>query len=96
MGAPTFVTQGLGNLDSYKSSAHGAGRQFSRGAAKRTFTVESLRHHMKGKAWNFNKAKVLLDEHPGAYKPIAQVMEDQRELTTVLHTLHQIVNYKGT
>lgn len=96
MGAPTFITQGLGNLDSYKSSAHGAGRQFSRGAAKRIFSVESLRHHMKGKAWNFNNAKALLDEHPGAYKPIAQIMEDQKDLTTVLHTLHQIVNYKGT
>ena len=96
MGAATFITSGLGNPDSYKSSAHGAGRQFSRSAAKRTFTVESLRFHMKGKAWNINKAKALLDEHPDAYKPIDQVMEDQRDLTTVVHTLHQILNYKGT
>ncbi|MDP7579615.1 MAG: RtcB family protein [SAR202 cluster bacterium] len=95
MGTATFITKGLGNLDSYKSSAHGAGRQFSRGVAKRTFTVESLRKHMKGKAWNFRDAKALLDEHPGAYKPIAQIMEDQKDLTTVVHKLHQIVNYKG-
>ena len=96
MGAATFITSGLGNPDSYKSSAHGAGRQLSRTAAKRTFTVESLRFHMNGKAWNINKAKALLDEHPDAYKPIDQVMEDQRDLTTVVHTLNQILNYKGT
>ena len=50
---------------------------------------------MKGKAWNFRDAKALLDEHPGAYKPIAQIMEDQKDLTTVVHKLRQIVNYKG-
>ena len=96
MGAATYITRGLGNPDSYKSSAHGAGRQYSRGAAKRTFTVESLNDHMKGKAWNSNAAKALLDEHPEAYKPIDQVMEDQKDLTTAVHTLRQVVNYKGT
>ena len=96
MGAATYITSGLGNPESYKSSAHGAGRQYSRGAAKRTFTVESLGDYMKGKAWNSDAAKALLDEHPEAYKPIDQVMDDQKDLTTAVHTLRQIVNYKGT
>ena len=96
MGAATYITRGLGNPDSYKSSAHGAGRRYSRGAARRTFTVESLAEHMEGKAWNRRDAKALLDEHPEAYKPIDQVMQDQRDLTEVVHTLHQVVNYKGT
>ena len=96
MGAATYITSGLGNPESYRSSAHGAGRQYSRGAAKRTFTVESLSDYMKGKAWNSDAAKVLLDEHPEAYKPIDQVMDDQKDLTTAVHTLRQIVNYKGT
>ena len=95
MGAPTYITSGLGNPDSYNSSAHGAGRQYSRTAARRTFTVDSLNQHMTGKAWNSRNAKALLDEHPSAYKPIEQVMEDQKDLTRILHTLHQIVNYKG-
>ena len=51
---------------------------------------------MEGKAWNSNAARALLDEHPEAYKPIDQVMEDQKDLTRIVHTLHQIVNYKGT
>ena len=96
MGASTYITSGLGNPDSYNSSAHGAGRQYSRKAARRTFTVESLNQRMTGKAWNSRNAKALLDEHPSAYKPIDQVMEDQKDLTRILHTLHQIVNYKGT
>ena len=96
MGAATYITSGLGDPDSYRSSAHGAGRRYSRGAARRTFTVESLTEQMEGKAWNREYAKALLDEHPEAYKPIDQVMEDQKDLTEIVHTLHQIVNYKGT
>ncbi len=95
MGTATYVTSGLGNPDSYYSSAHGAGRQYSRKAARRAFTVESLNERMAGKAWNSKNAKALLDEHPEAYKSIQQVMEDQKDLTRILHTLRQIVNYKG-
>ncbi len=96
MGAATYITSGLGNPDSYNSSAHGAGRQYSRKAARRTFTVDSLNRQMSGKAWNSRNAKALLDEHPSAYKPIDQVMQDQQDLTRPIHTLRQIVNYKGT
>ena len=50
---------------------------------------------MEGKAWNSNKARALVDEHPEAYKPIDQVMEDQKDLVGISHTLHQVLNYKG-
>ena len=96
MGDHTYITQGLGNQDSYMSSAHGAGRRYSRRAAKRNFSVRSLEKHMEGKVWNIKDAKALLDEHPEAYKPISQVMSDQQDLATVIHTLTQILNYKGT
>jgi RNA-splicing ligase RtcB len=38
----------------------------------------------------------LIDEAPQAYKDIGQVMADQADLVAVEHTLHQILNYKGT
>jgi RNA-splicing ligase RtcB len=95
MGAASYIVEGKGNPDSYNSSAHGAGRKFSRGQARRTFTTDSLETWMKGKAWNQDNSKALLDEHPEAYKDIDQVMEDQKDLVSVLHKLHQIVNYKG-
>jgi len=95
MGTATYIVEGKGNPDSYNSSAHGAGRKFSRGQARRTFTTDSLKEWMEGKVWNHNNSKALLDEHPEAYKDIDQVMEDQKDLVTVIHKLHQIVNYKG-
>ena len=51
---------------------------------------------MAGRAWDDAMADQLVDEHPDAYKPIAQVMADQADLVAVEHTLHQILNYKGT
>ena len=42
------------------------------------------------------RAGALLDEIPAAYKDIDQVMADQSDLVTILHTLHQVLNYKGT
>jgi tRNA-splicing ligase RtcB len=50
---------------------------------------------MAGKSWQVSDAEYLVDESPQAYKPIDQVMEDQRDLTQVVHTLHQVFNYKG-
>jgi len=95
MGAATYIVEGKGNADSYNSSAHGAGRMYSRSRARREFTTDSLSSMMEGKAWNKENAKALLDEHPDAYKPIEQVMEDQNDLVSPTHILRQIVNYKG-
>ena len=94
MGTRSYIVRGRGELDSYESSSHGAGRRMSRGQAKRELTEASLETAMEGKAWNRN-ARALLDEHPAAYKDIDQVMEAQRDLVDVVHTLGQVVNYKG-
>ena len=95
MGTCSYVVEGLGAEDSYTSASHGAGRRMSRGQAKRELTQESLVEMMEGKAWN-QDARSLLDEHPMAYKDIDEVMEDQRDLVSIVHTLHQVANYKGT
>lgn len=96
MGTRSYIVSGLGHPASYASSSHGAGRRLSRGQARKTLTVESLREQMAGKTWNDRDAKALLDEHPDSYKDIDQVMADQADLTKIEHTLHQILNYKGT
>ena len=51
---------------------------------------------MAGKTWLKGRAAALVDEIPSAYKDIDQVMADQSDLVEVLHTLHQVLNYKGT
>jgi RNA-splicing ligase RtcB len=77
------------------SCSHGAGRRMSRNQARRTLDPETLVSSMEGKAWN-NDAKLLIDEDPRAYKDIDEVMAAKSDLVTIDHTLHQILNYKGT
>ncbi|HLU74895.1 MAG TPA: RtcB family protein [Nonomuraea sp.] len=95
MGAQSYIVRGRGNPDSYHSCAHGAGRRMSRTKAKRELSARSLREAMRGRTWNADRAAALVDEHPDAYKPIDQVMADQKDLVTVQHTLRQVFNYKG-
>lgn len=95
MGTSSYIVKGLGSPASYQSCSHGAGRRMSRGKARKELTVESLDEAMAGRTWNRDKAGALLDEHPGAYKDIDQVMEDQKDLVEIVHTLHQVFNYKG-
>lgn len=94
MATGSFIVSGLGNPDSYRSAAHGAGRRLSRRAARRQLTSESLNEAMRGIAWN-DDADALLDEHPDAYKDIGEVMDNQRELVKIEHRLETILNYKG-
>jgi tRNA-splicing ligase RtcB len=93
MGAASYVVTGKGNPVSLNSSPHGAGRAYSRTAAKRRFTREDLDARMDGIAWG--RSDAFLDEHPDAYKDIDVVMADAADLVSVRHTLRQVVNVKG-
>lgn len=93
MGTASYVVAGLGNALALESSPHGAGRQFSRSAARRAFTIEQLREAMAG--IEFRDTEAFLDEIPQAYKPIDQVMADAADLVEIRHTLRQLVNVKG-
>ncbi|MCU1404275.1 MAG: RNA-splicing ligase RtcB [Glaciihabitans sp.] len=93
MGTASYVVEGLGNEMALHSSPHGAGRSYSRSAARKTFTRDQLREAMTG--IEYRDTDAFLDEIPAAYKPIDQVMVDASELVSVRHTLRQIVNVKG-
>lgn len=93
MGAASYVVTGRGNPLSLCSSPHGAGRNYSRSAARKRFTRADLDERMAGVAWGHSDA--FLDEHPEAYKPIDTVMADAAELVIVQHELRQVVNVKG-
>lgn len=68
----------------------------SRGKAREQLTVESLTEMMGDRTWMADRAKSLVDEHPDAYKSIDEVMEAQKDLVRIDHTLHQVLNFKGT
>lgn len=93
MGTASYVVSGLGNPMALESSPHGAGRMFSRSAARKRFTLEELRTAMNG--IEFRDTAAFLDEIPAAYKDIDQVMADAHDLVEIRHTLRQIVNVKG-
>ena len=95
MGDKSYVVMGLGNKKGLYSAPHGAGRAMSRGEAKKKFTADDLAASMVGIDYRDDVADKLLDEHPAAYKPISQVMEDAKELVVVVHELTQIMNVKG-
>jgi tRNA-splicing ligase RtcB len=96
MGTRSYIVAGLGNPISWNSCSHGAGRRHSRTQAKKLFTTADLAAQMAGKVWLSKRAAALVDEIPAAYKDIDQVMADQADLVEVLHTLRQVLNYKGT
>ena len=93
MGTASYVVVGKGNPVALHSSPHGAGREYSRNRARKTFTREQLRTAMAG--IEYRDTDAFLDEIPQAYKDIDVVMEDARDLVEVRHTLRQLVNVKG-
>jgi len=93
MGARSYIVRGKGNAESFESCSHGAGRAMSRGEAKRRFTLADHRAATEGV--ECRKDKDVIDETPAAYKDIDAVMEAQRDLVDVVHTLKQVVCVKG-
>ena len=93
MGARSYIVRGKGNPESFDSCSHGAGRVFSRGEAKRRFTLEDHRAATAGV--ECRKDKDVIDETPAAYKDIDAVMAAQADLVDVVHTLKQVVCVKG-
>lgn len=93
MGTGSYVVRGLGNEQSLNSASHGAGRRMSRGQAKRTFTVEDLARQTAGV--ECRKDAGVVDEIPGAYKRIEDVMAAQVDLVEVVARLQTLLCVKG-
>jgi len=93
MGAKSYIIKGKGNPESYCSCSHGAGRLMSRSQAKQQFSLDDLIAQTNGV--ECRKDQGILDEIPGAYKPIDQVMAQQQDLVEVVATLKQVVCVKG-
>jgi tRNA-splicing ligase RtcB len=93
MGAKSFIVRGKGNPQSFCSCSHGAGRKMSRSAAKRKYSEQDVVQQTRGV--ECRKDRGVIDEIPAAYKDIDQVMDNQRDLIEVVHTLKQIVCVKG-
>ncbi|MEI6429663.1 MAG: RtcB family protein [Pseudanabaena sp. ELA607] len=93
MGTKSYIVKGKGNPESFCSCSHGAGRLLSRNKAKLQFTLDDLISQTAGV--ECRKDPDLIDEIPGAYKPIEQVMANQADLVEIVATLKQVLCVKG-
>ncbi|MEW2525445.1 RtcB family protein [Streptomyces sp. NPDC047071] len=93
MGTGSYIVKGLGNEASFNSASHGAGRRMSRNAAKKRFSTQDLEEQTRGV--ECRKDAGVVDEIPGAYKPIEEVIDQQTDLVAVVAKLKQVVCVKG-
>lgn len=93
MGTPSYIVRGLGNPDSFESCSHGAGRVMGRNAARKAITAKAFAESLAG---TFSKASMsYVDEAPLAYKDVETVIDRQRDLVDVVHTLKPLMTVKG-
>jgi tRNA-splicing ligase RtcB len=98
MGTGSYIVRGLGNPQSFQSASHGAGRRLSRGAAKREFTGDDMgAAEIARQLGNVESRRDsgILDELPGAYKNLHDVIAAQSELVEPVAHLQTILCVKG-
>ena len=86
----------MGNPDSFMSCSHGAGRKMGRKDAQRRLNLEEETKLLneKGVVHSIRGIKDL-DEAPGAYKDIEQVMNNQQDLVKIVVKLYPLAVIKG-
>jgi len=93
-GTKSYIVEGLGNPDSFMSCSHGAGRKMGRKQAIRELDLKKQQKLLTGILHSVeNKEK--LDEAPGAYKDINEVMNNQKDLVKILVELTPLAVIKG-
>ncbi|WP_415107120.1 RtcB family protein [Micropruina sp.] len=93
MGTGSYVVRGLGNEASLNSASHGAGRRMSRTRTKRMFSTDDLARQTAGV--ECRKDAGVVDEIPGAYKDVDQVIAAQLDLVEVMARLQTLLCVKG-
>ncbi|HEX3355330.1 MAG TPA: RtcB family protein [Tepidisphaeraceae bacterium] len=95
MGTLSYHVTGKGCTKALRSSAHGAGRRFSRAQARQTYRANDLKYQM-GTVWfDPRLTDQLRDESPRAYKDVRMVLKAQNELIDRVRTLKPVLVYKG-
>lgn len=99
MGTKSYIVEGLGNVQSFTSCSHGAGRKMGRMEASRIITLEEADRSMEGIVYGRwgkdRKGNLDFGEAPQAYKDIDIVMENQKDLVKILVELRPLAVIKG-
>lgn len=97
MGSYSYVVEGKGCEETFHTSSHGAGRNYSRTGAKQAFSVEQVMVDLKEQGVILGKRKKndVAEECRFAYKDIEEVMSEQQDMVTVLRKLKTVGVIKG-
>lgn len=97
MGSYSYVVEGKGNKESFCTSSHGAGRNYSRSGAMQAFSTEQVMVDLKEQGVILGKRKKndVAEECRFAYKDIDEVMAQQLDMVTPVRKLKTAGVVKG-
>jgi len=90
----SIIAQGKGNEDWNYSAPHGAGRVLSRRKAKENLDFHEYKQSMSD-IWTISVVEETLDEAPGAYKRLEDILENIGDTVEVLEVIKPVYNFKG-
>ncbi len=95
-GTKSYIVEGLGNVDSFQSCSHGAGRAMSRTEAVRSLSLEDEVAKLEAQGIvHAIRGQKDLEEAAGAYKDIDEVMANQTDLVKIVTELSPVAVIKG-
>lgn len=95
-GTKSYIVEGLGNVDSFQSCSHGAGRAMSRTEAVRSLSLEAEVAKLEAQGIvHAIRGRKDLEEAAGAYKDIDEVMASQADLVKIVTELSPVAVIKG-
>jgi len=91
----SVLARGRGNAEWNYSAPHGAGRVMSRRAAREELDMDSYREAMAG-IYTTSVSEATLDEAPGAYKSVDDIIEPIAESVEIIEVMRPIYNFKAS
>lgn len=90
----SLICIGKGNSEWNYSAPHGAGRAFSRTAAKKNFDLQAFKRSMEG-IYTTSISPATLDEAPMAYKPLTAITDFTQDTLEIIEHIRPIYNFKA-
>lgn len=91
----SLICVGKGNPEWNYSAPHGAGRMYSRRAAKQALNMEDFKETMQG-IWTTSVSEETLDEAPMAYKPMNEITSVIEETVDIVKVIRPVYNFKAS
>jgi len=91
----SLICIGKGNAEWNYSAPHGAGRMFSRRAAKKALNMADFKDTMQG-IWTTSVNEETLDEAPMAYKPMTEITSVIGETVDIVKVIKPVYPFKAS